>query len=255
METFKLDSGVSIRRQEGEAGNAAIFCVHGFGASSRSFLEAFAAPELRHHRVLAPDFPGFGESPRGTGRGGLYGAADLLVELVSAFGGGEEIVLLGHSAGGLVVSMAAPRIARLRGLVSVEGNLTAADNFVSGKVAVAGDVEAWRRDFLALLGSQAGPDEATRRYCRDMAQASPVALREWARETVAETGDTLGGERFLTIACPKLYVYGGRSIPPPSLAFLVRHDLPRLAFPDAGHSPMIDEPSRFYAALAGFIAR
>ena len=30
--------------------------------------------------------------------------------------------------------------------------------------------------------------------------------------------------------------------------------MPCLAFPEAGHSPMIDEPARFYAAIAEFVA-
>ena len=50
------------------------------------------------------------------------------------------------------------------------------------------------------------------------------------------------------------YLEAFDSIAGPSLEYLVRHDLPHLAFPDAGHSPMIDEPARFYSAVAGFIA-
>jgi pimeloyl-ACP methyl ester carboxylesterase len=163
-------------------------------------------------------------------------------------------VLLAHSAGGLIATKAAPALPNLRGLISIEGNITEADNFISGKAAEAETVDAWRRCLLDDLRGRAETDEAFRRYCRDLARASPAALREWAAATVAETGKTLGGERFRALTCPKLYVYGGRSIAPESLDYLVRHDVPRLAFPEAGHSPMIDEPARFYSAVAEFVA-
>ena len=163
-------------------------------------------------------------------------------------------MLLAHSAGGLIATKVAPALPDLRCLVSVEGNITEADNFISGRAAEADDIDAWRRGLLEDLRGRAERDEAFRRYCRDLARASSAALREWAVATVAETGKTLGGERFLALACPTLYIFGGRSIAQPSLEYLVRHDMPCLAFPEAGHSPMIDEPARFYAAVAEFIA-
>ena len=119
--------------------------MHGFGASGASYLEVFDAPELRRHPIYVPDFPGFGESPRGALPGGLSGAADVLLGLVAAHGGGRAIVLLAHSAGGLIATKVAPALPDLRCLVSVEGNITAADNFISGKAAEAEDVDAWRR--------------------------------------------------------------------------------------------------------------
>lgn len=249
-----LESRVFLRYREGEPGRPALFCVHGYGASGATYLEAFDAPELRRHPIYVPDFPGFGESPRGAPPGGLSGAADVLLALVAAHGGGKGIVLLAHSAGGLIATEVAPTLPGLRGLISVEGNITEADNFISGKAAEAADVDVWRRGLLEGLRRRAETDEATRRYCRDLARASSAALREWALATVAETGEILGGERFRALTCPKLYVYGGRSIAPESLDYLVRLDVPRLVFPEAGHSPMIDEPARFYAAVAEFIA-
>ena len=254
MKIRTLESGVFLRYREGEPGYPALFCVHGFGASGASYLEAFDAPELRRHPIYVPDFPGFGASPRGALPGGISGAADVLLGLVAAHGGGKGIVLLAHSAGGLIGARVARALPSLRCLISVEGNITAADNFISGKAAEAEDVDGWRRGLLEDLRRRAEDDEATRRYCRDLARASSAALKEWAVATVAETGKTSGGERFRALTCPKLYVYGGRSIAPESLEYLVRHDVPRLAFPEAGHSPMIDEPARFYAAVAEFIA-
>jgi len=249
-----LESGVHLRYREGEPGLPALFCVHGYGASGASYLEAFDAPELRHHQIFVPDLPGFGESPRGELPGGLSGAAGVLLGLVEAHGGGEGSAVLAHSAGGLIGTRVAHALPGLRCLISVEGNITAADNFISGKAAEAEDIDSWRRDVLEDLRGPAERDEALRRYRRDLARASSVALKEWAVATVAETGQTRGGDSFRALTCPKLYVYGGRSIAQASLDYLVRHDVPRLAFAESGHSPMIDEPARFYSAVAEFIA-
>ena len=145
MQIRTLESGVLLRYRQGEPGYPALFCVHGFGASGASYLEAFGAPELGRHPIYVPDFLGFGESPRGTFPGGLSGAADVLLGLVAAHGGGEGIVLLAHSAGGLIGTRIAPALPNLRCLISVEGNITEADNFVSGKAAEAEDIDAWRR--------------------------------------------------------------------------------------------------------------
>lgn len=254
MRVATLGSGIRVRYRAGEPEYPALFCIHGYGASSASFLEAFEAPELRRYPIYAPDLPGFGESPRGEHPRGLAGAAEVLIGIISTHAGGNAIALLAHSAGGLIATRAAQVLPNLRCLVNIEGNLTEADNFLSGRAAAAADIDSWRRGLIEDLHERAETDEAYARYLRDLARASPAALREWAVETVAETGTTSGGDRYRTLACSKLYVYGGLSIPPASLEYLEAHDLPRLAFPEAGHSPMIDEPARFYAAVADFIA-
>ena len=254
MKIRTLESGIHLRYRDGEPGYPALVCVHGYGASGASFLEAFVAPELRRWTIYVPDLPGFGESPRGVLPGGPSGAADVVLGLIAACGGPEAVALLAHSAGGLVGTRVARALPSLRCLVSVEGNLTEADTFISGKAAEAADIEAWRRSLLEELRGRAERDEAFRRYRTDLARASSVALREWAVATVAETGKEAGGDDFRALTCPTLYIYGGLSIAPPSLDHLVRYDVPRLAFPDAGHSPMVEEPARFYAAVADFIA-
>ncbi len=254
MKECRLASGVFLRYREGEPDRPMLGFVHGFGASGASFLEAFDAPHLRPCALYVPDLPGFGDSPPLAHPRGIQDGVELLLELVAERAPSAGVVLVGHSAGGLVVTRAAAAMPGLRGIVSVEGNLTEADNFISGKVAGADDVEAWRRAFLEDIREPAERDEAFRRYRRDVSRAVAATLRAWALDIVADTGAAAGGDRFRALPVPKLYVYGGRSIAPASLAYLERHDVPRLGFPGAGHSPMIDEPARFYAALADFVA-
>ncbi len=254
MRERTLASGIFLRLSEGGPDRPALVFVHGFGASGASFLEAFEAPDLRPYALYVPDLPGFGESPSLARPRGIQDGVELLLDLVAERAPSAGVVLVGHSAGGLVVTRAAAAIPDLRGLVNIEGNLTDADNFISGRVAAADDVESWRWAFLEEIREPAERDEAFRRYRWDVSRADVATLKAWALDVVAETGATSGGDRFRALPAPKLYVYGGRSIAPASLAYLERHDVPRLGFPEAGHSPMIDEPARFYAALAEFVA-
>jgi pimeloyl-ACP methyl ester carboxylesterase len=246
-------SDLALRTRQGDGDACAIWCVHGFGASGASFLEAFDAPELRRYSLFVPDFPGFGRSPEGERPQGLHEAAELLSRLIVAHSGSEQILLLGHSAGGLIATEVAGELPQVAGLISIEGNITGADVFFSGKAAAAEDIDTWRRTFVEGLLPHAGADEATRRYCLDLVKAAPRTLREWARTTVEETGETKAGERFVELSVAKLYAYGERSAPPVTLAFLEKHGVPCRIFHHSGHSPMIDEAPLFYQMVAEFI--
>jgi pimeloyl-ACP methyl ester carboxylesterase len=253
MKTRVHESGVFLRYRDGEERLPAIWCVHGFGASGTSFLEAFGAPELKAHSIYVPDLPGFGESPEKAAPQGIPDAAESLVALIESCSGRSPVALLGHSAGGLIGTRVAVSLDRVRCFVNIEGNLTVADNFISGTVAVAEDVESWRHGFLEELRGPAESDEALRRYCADLMMAAPRTLKAWALTTVEETGVTSAGERFLQVRCPKLYAYGKKSIPERTLAFLAERKILRLEFAESGHSPMVDEAQRFYAAVARFL--
>jgi len=246
-------SAVFLRYREGMVKLPALWCLHGFGASGASFLEAFDSPDLRSYSLFVPDFPGFGASPEGAEPQGIHEASELLLELLAAYSGEQEIALLAHSAGGLIATQVARELPRAKHLISVEGNLTEADTFLSGKAAGAADIEAWRTQILQTLSELAETSEAIRRYCCDLKRAAPRTLMAWGSSTVRETGVTLGGERYRDVECSKLYIFGGRSVPPPTRRFLCEHRLANLEFAQAGHSPMIDEPEPFYAAVARFL--
>jgi len=253
MEALVHGGAVFLRRKEGRPDLPALWCLHGYGASGESFLESFQAPVLAPYSIYVPDFPGFGESPAGPKPPDFQQTADLLADLIHVYTPTQPVALVAHSAGGLVGTRLARSLPRLLCFVNVEGNLTEADNFISGRAAAATDIDAWRREFVEKVRGQAATDEALRRYCRDLLRAAPAALRRWARCTLEDTGTTHAGESFRKLDCPKLYIYGGRSIPAATLDFLRARDIPRMEFAESGHSPMIDEAGRFYAAVDKFL--
>lgn len=78
-----------------------LLLVHGFPLSRQMWagdIEAFG----RQFRVLAPDLPGFGESPPGQAAFTMEGCADALQALLEALQLGGKFVLLGLSMGGYI---------------------------------------------------------------------------------------------------------------------------------------------------------
>lgn len=104
------DSGHS---EQGEA----VLLLHGWGASARLYapLRQLLAQK---YRVLALDFPGFGESPEPPGPWDVGAYADLVLEFLSALHI-ESCALVGHSFGGRVIiklaarQLAAPRVTKI----------------------------------------------------------------------------------------------------------------------------------------------
>lgn len=100
-----------------------LLAVHGMGGSWESWLSNI--PELGgHYRVIAVDLPGFGGSEALAAGAGFNAYLDSLAGLLDEIGI-PEVVLLGHSLGGLVaLSFAAAYPDRCLGLVLASGGGT-----------------------------------------------------------------------------------------------------------------------------------
>ncbi len=107
---FVQAGGLQVRvdraQYSGDCGCQAplIVLMHGFGASTFSWREVMQ-PLTEFGEVLAYDRPAFGLTDRptewlGENPYGFAGNFALLDDLVSQFGDGRRIVLVGHSAGG-----------------------------------------------------------------------------------------------------------------------------------------------------------
>lgn len=85
-----------------------IVLLHGFGASTFSWREVLQ-PFSAVGEVIAYDRPGFGFTERpsswaGENPYGTPGNLDLLDALIQRFGTDREVIVLGHSAGGLIAA-------------------------------------------------------------------------------------------------------------------------------------------------------
>ena len=254
---------MSVRHGSIDPGRPSLLLIHGLGASGLSFLEAFERPELRGYNIIAPDLLGYGRSVVASGADlGFDAHIQRLWEIVEYFGM-PEVTLVGHSMGGDLVTLmcAGSPDQRIRGCVNVEGNLTSADLFLS-QCAVeadeAGCFEAWLDTFreekiYAHYGRQW---PSCRRYYASLCFARPEAIRINAHEMV-DHGRTQGdsscchiGERWVSVALPKIYCWGSASLSAGSRAFLSQHRLAQRRFDGAFHWIMVDQSDAFYRFLA-----
>ena len=127
IEVNGLDVHVERQSYTGNCGCDAplILLMHGFGASTFSWRDVIE-PLGGYGEVVAYDRPAFGFTERptewtGTNPYGFAGNFEILDALISEFGDGREVVLVGHSAGGqLAAEYARLNPTRVSALVLVD---------------------------------------------------------------------------------------------------------------------------------------
>jgi pimeloyl-ACP methyl ester carboxylesterase len=231
----------------------------------------------RSHRVLVPDLLGHGTSAKPRGDYSLGAHAAGLRDLMSAL---DEPVatVVGHSLGGGVAMQFAyqfPQHVERLALVS-SGGLGREVNLLLRAAALPGAEQVlplltapWAMSAgttvaraLNRVGLRVGRDLA------DMGEGfSSLRDRETRAAFVATVRSVIdiGGQRvnatdrlYLAAEVPTLLVWGGRDPMIPAAHGEAAHAaMPgsRLEiFPGAGHFPFLDDPDRFTAVLADFIA-
>jgi pimeloyl-ACP methyl ester carboxylesterase len=265
----KTRGGAVSTMQAGEG--PPVVLVHGLGATKASFLPTVAAL-APHHRVIAIDLPGFGDSDKPVGA--AYDApffARSVVALLDALGL-DQAALVGNSMGGRValevglahaervssLVLLAPSLAWLRDrpwapllrLVPPQlGLLQPAPRQIVEAITrrvVPGGAHGW---------SAAGVDEFLRSYLDPRGRAAFYAA---ARNIYLEEPHGQDGfwTRLPDLDVPSLFVWG-RKDPLVPLAF-ARHV--RAALPaaehlelDCGHVPQLEAPQRTHEAVLRFL--
>lgn len=127
VEVNGLDVHVERQSYTGDCGCDAplVVLMHGFGASTFSWRDVIE-PLGGYGEVVAYDRPAFGFTERptewtGTNPYGFDGNFEILDALISEFGDGRDVVLVGHSAGGqLAAEYARLNPTRVSALVLVD---------------------------------------------------------------------------------------------------------------------------------------
>src|SRR5262249_2614828 len=163
-----------------EAGEGPLLLlVHGMAGTARNW-DAVIEPLALHNPVIAPDFPGHGESAPGGGDYSLGSLASGLRDLMLTLGH-ERATLVGHSLGGGVAMQFAyqfPEMVERLVLVSSGGlgpdvspilkaaALPGADLFISATAGVGRRAGSALGRGLGVLGLRAGTDlsEVARGY-------------------------------------------------------------------------------------------
>jgi pimeloyl-ACP methyl ester carboxylesterase len=246
-----------------------LLLLHGWGGSSRYWRPTLAALGA-DRRVLAPDLPGFGESPPLAGPA----SAERLAELVIAFAdamGLEQFDLNGHSfCASVAVYVAARHPGRVRRLV-----LTCMSTFRDERerrvvqqvhhvlalwMALRRPWMARARAFYRAVGSRffyrtPADDNLLREAVADFLKMD----QRTALETAASAGEPQINPALASLSRPTL-VLGARQdniMPPPGTPEVARlvPDSQLVWIERCGHLPMIERPDVYHAALRDFLDR
>jgi pimeloyl-ACP methyl ester carboxylesterase len=214
-------------------------------------------------RVVAPDLPGFGESPAAPFN--IEGVADTVAEFLSALSISKAVVC-GLSMGGYVaLALSRKHPDRLAGLIladtraGVDDSTTKANRTKSIAVATEKGTSALFEGMLPRVLSEhthaARPDVVAR--VKTIAARQPAASVAAALAALRDRPDANAGLK--SIAVPTLVLVGEFDLvtPPLSAANLsaqIRGST-LVHVPGAGHLSNVENPDAFNAAVRAFLTR
>lgn len=242
------DTGLYCR-QGGEGAAPRLLLLHGLGATNEVWGRV--TPSLRR-RWLAPDLRGHGRSPRAT----PYSYGTFAADVATLLDQDEEIVIAGHSLGGVIGMMLAGGAFGLR----------------VSKVVAIGVKLRWTPDEIARLGEIASAparrfdtrEESVARYLKVSGLAGLVG----ADDDAARSGVTSEGGKWLLAAdpltnasagpdlnriielvtCP-LRLGAGDADPMADVAAMSEHDPDPFLIENAGHNAHVEQPDALLAVL------
>jgi pimeloyl-ACP methyl ester carboxylesterase len=273
IRTVRLHGRSVSYREAGEG--PALLLVHGMAGTSENW-DAVIGPLARRHTVIAPDFPGHGESEPGGGDYSLGGLASGLRDLLAVLGH-DRATLVGHSLGGGVAMQFTyqfPEAVERLALVSSGGlgpevspvlraaALPGADLFIAATASVGGRVGSLVARGLGVVGLRPSADvaEVARGYASLTDSGRRRAFLSTLNAVVGTEGQRVAAtdRLYLADSLPLLIVWGARDPIIPAVHAERAHEaLPgsRLEiFDGVGHLPQLEEPLHFVEVLEDFIA-
>ena len=242
---------VNVRRF-GDPTAPPVVCVAGFADHGGMFEPLGPTALGRRFSLVGVDLPGTGQSPPMEGALALQAAAQVVADVVTAE---RASILVGHSVGSIVASLAALRPASpVDTVVSIEGNLTAADAYFSGSAAGYGNASAFHLAFLERLDRMANGDPTLRRYRDQVAAADPQSIWELGCDTYAWSRTNHPGEVLLAAAENVRYLYNPANMPPESVEWLHVQPVNTVRLDGASHWKMVDQTDLMASKLLEALA-
>jgi pimeloyl-ACP methyl ester carboxylesterase len=250
---MQIREGVAMWLGDSRGSDIDVWFLHAFADWHLCFREAFAHLKSERIRIVLFDLPGHGNSPPRADGLTVEEAALTLVNLIGSVSSSRAVVLVAHSMAGIIAVKAARALHAPPTLViSVEGNLTLADAYLSGQAADFDDPGEFYSSFQSRILELAKGDEALRRFARGVELADPKTLWTLGRSVL---GCPNPGGDFLSLSCPCIYYWDSETTTADTQSFLARHNVRQRSTHGAGHWPMINASAEFYGAVEQDVLR
>ncbi|MFK8017641.1 MAG: alpha/beta fold hydrolase [Gammaproteobacteria bacterium] len=247
-----LMSGLFYRDSGGDG--PLVLCLHGFGDHSGMYAPMLDTTLAGSARVVAPDFPGCGQSSPNRNMCSIDGQAQGLATLVKELASSGPVLLVGHSLASPVAVAMLPYLGhRVVGVFSIEGNLTTKDAYVSGQAEKWDDPVGFHAHMVKGSRNMANFKPELVRYTEALADADPQTLWELGRDAFNLSQNDAFGERYRNLNVPSVYYWSKSSTPLPTQAYLAEHHINRVEFVQGGHWPTVAEPAQTAQAIEALL--
>ena len=246
------------------AGKPVLVWLHAF-PQDRAMWESQLGHFAASHRVLAPDWPGFGDSAPGR-PWSIDSAADLIADWLTALHITEPVVVGGLSMGGYVAMAFARRHpAKLKALILADTKADPDDDAAKAgrektialarEKGAAGVIEAMLPRLLGATTLAKSPEVADR--VRTIATRQSTEGVVAGLEALRDRPDATPGLR--SIAVPTLVIVGAEDLVTPlEKARVLAGEIPGAALvtlPGVGHLANLEDPAGFNQAVGAFLAK
>jgi pimeloyl-ACP methyl ester carboxylesterase len=231
--------------------------LHGFGSTKEDYADVALHPAFAGRPSLAYDAPGCGES---SCRDLSAVSIPFLVKTAQAVlqhVGTGRFHLVGHSMGGLTALLLAHQDpGRVLSFIDIEGNLAPEDCFLSRQILThpADDDERFLDDFTER--ARRSPSYSSALYAASLRhKVRPGAVRGIFESMVdlSDHGDLMS--KFLSLPCPRMFMYGEQNSSLSYLAKLSAHGVALAEIPRSAHWPMYSNPVAMWERIAQFYSR
>lgn len=240
----------AVRRRGGR--EDPIVFLHGFGTSKEDYTDIVQRHDFNGRAFLAYDAPGCGATECAD-----LGAIDVPFLVQTALttleqAGIGRFHLVGHSMGGLTALLLAhQQPGRVLSFVNIRGALTPEDCALSRQLLTHQDPGG--AFFKLVADNRHVPLYASGLYAANLPhKIRRGAVRSIFRSVVelADHGELM--TKFLSLPCPKMYLYGEECATLPYLPKLDANGVELAEIPHSGHFPMYSNPVAMWKRIAEF---
>jgi len=169
----------------------------GFGDDSSMFAGLSETPLANTYNLIAINLPGFG-TPALQATATLASLGKFVAAKAREY---AATIVVAHSVASIIASLAANEPdSPITTILSLEGNITAADAYFSGTAAAYKDPNEFKSDFLARLESMVESQPIIKRYHSTVSKADPIALWQLGNDAHRFSATQVVGELLVASA-------------------------------------------------------